>query len=518
MASLTKEPSKAAGTGPAALTSSLKPIAKEAFGFREARHLLWRAGFGGTSEQIRLIASWGPERAVDYILDFDKITADASLTGSFDANIMRPATPEERRRQAEARRNRDEEALAQLQRERQSREAKDREQLQLMQKWWLRRMIETGRPLEEKLTLFWHGHFATSYRGIEDSYHLSMQNEMFRTNAAGNFRNLLRGIIRDPAMLKYLDNDRSSVRRPNENLARELMELFSLGEGNYEEKDIKEGARALTGYTFADNAFVFDDRNHDKGSKNILGRSGRMSGEDFCDAILARKACAGFIATKLYRFFVGDVALTLDGATPEVRSAISQLAGVLQSSNYELRPALRRLFLSEHFHHPSVMGELIKSPAELVVGAARSLLTPTRDLSVLSDAMDLMGQSLFFPPSVKGWDGGRSWINTSTLYIRQNILTYMLTGRMPRGYDRSRNTQKFDAEPLLGELAAGDPSGAGDADRVIDYLLRFALGRSPEPAREALGAFVRDAGGRLTGDMVTGLLVLVTAMPEYQLC
>jgi uncharacterized protein (DUF1800 family) len=499
------------------LASGLDRLPDEQFGFDQARHLLWRAGFGGTPGQVQTLVEWGLEKSVDYLLNPEAVRLEDAAP-SFDRDIMRPATEEERLAYRRAQQSQDEDAVARFRLERQRRERQDRDQIREMQKWWLGRMIESPRPLEEKMTLFWHGHFSASYRKVEDSFDMFAQNELFRTHALGNFGDLLRGIIRDPAMLKYLDNDRSSVRRPNENLARELMELFSLGEGNYEEKDIKEGARALTGYTFADNAFVFDDRNHDKGSKNILGRSGRMSGEDFCDAILARKACAGFIATKLYRFFVGNVALTLEGATPEVRSAISQLAGVLQSSNYELRPALRRLFLSEHFHHPSVMGELIKSPAELVVGAARSLLTPTRDLSVLSDAMDLMGQSLFFPPSVKGWDGGRSWINTSTLYIRQNILTYMLTGRMPRGYDRSRNTQKFDAEPLLGELAAGDPSGAGDADRVIDYLLRFALGRSPEPAREALGAFVRDAGGRLTGDMVTGLLVLVTAMPEYQLC
>ncbi|MCC6283871.1 MAG: DUF1800 domain-containing protein [Phycisphaerales bacterium] len=487
------------------------------FGFDQARHLLWRAGFGGTPRQVQTLVEWGLERSVDYLLNPEGVKLeDAAPT--FDRDIMRPATEEERLAYRRAQQSQDEDAVARFRLERQRRERQDREQIREMQKWWLGRMIESPRPLEEKMTLFWHGHFAASYRKIEDSFDMFAQNEMFRRHALGNFGDLLRGIIRDPAMLRYLDNDRSSVRRPNENLARELMELFSLGEGNYEEQDIKEGARALTGYTFADNEFVFEDRNHDKGSKNILGRSGRMNGEDFCDAILGRKACAGFIATKLYRFFVGDVALTLDGASPEARSAISQLAGTLQSSNYELKPALRRLFMSAHFHHPSIVGELIKSPAELVVGAARSLLTPTRDLSVLSDAMDLMGQSLFFPPSVKGWDGGRSWINTSTLYIRQNILTYMLTGRMPRGFDRSLNTQKFDAEPILGELAAGDPSGASDPTRVIDYLLRFALGRAPDSARDALLAFVREAGGRLTGDVITGLLVLVTAMPEYQLC
>lgn len=504
------------------LIASMSAISPSAFGYEQARHLLWRAGFGGTPRQIQTLASWGPEKAVDYILNYDQVPVDAPEAGLFDKDIVRPPTAEEQAAAREARRNRDEEKLQQLTLERQKRERRDRAQMNEVQKWWLKRMIETPRPLEEKLTLFWHGHFATSYRTIENSYHMYAQNQFFRANGAGSFAGLLTGIIRDPAMLAYLDNNDSRKNRPNENLAREIMELFALGIGAYGERDIKEGARALTGYTFRDDEFVFDKNNHDQGAKTILGRSGNFDGDDFVRIILEQPACSKFITRKLYHFFVRDLP-PLERANdrelePATRSALADLAALLVRSKYELRPVLRRLFLSEHFYSPRVMGEQIKSPVQLVVGAVRSLNTPVRDLSILNDALDLMGQDLFYPPSVKGWDGGRSWINTSTLYVRQNILAFLLTGKKPQGYDASAETERYDPTPLLDELAKADPGAESDAARVVDYLLMLTLGRNPEHARKPLLDFVRAGGGRLTPDHVRGLLLLITAMPEYQLC
>jgi uncharacterized protein (DUF1800 family) len=164
------------------------------------------------------------------------------------------------------------------------------------------------------------------------------------------------------------------------------------------------------------------------------------------------------------------------------------------------------------------MGQQIKSPVQLAVGALRSLNTPVRDLTILSDAMDLMGQNLFFPPSVKGWDGGRSWINTSTIYVRQNILAFLLTGKKPQGYDAMADAEKFDSDALLSELAKADPGAERDAERVIDYLLRFTIGSAPEDARTTLRQFASGLGSDVTRDVVTGMLLLITAMPEYQLC
>ncbi|MFN7021919.1 MAG: DUF1800 family protein [Phycisphaerales bacterium] len=526
-----KKPSMPRRDQPRPISSSLAPLKAENWGYDQARHLLWRAGFGGSPAQIRTLVSWGPKKAVDHIVDFDDVPFEKVEATAFDRNIMRPATDEERAEIARARRAGDEDAVARLRAMRQEAERVDRQQMREIQRWWLKRMIETPRPLEEKMTLFWHGHFATSYRTIEDSYHMFMQNQSFRRHAAGNFGKLLYEIIRDPAMIAYLDNNDSRKGRPNENLARELMELFSLGVGNYTEQDIKEGARALTGYSFYDDEFTFQKNNHDTGEKRILGRSGQLDGDDFVSAILRKPACARYIAGKLYRFFVADVPTGRPEIDKPAESVVRRLASTLVANRYEVKPVLRRLFLSEHFYEQALMREQVKSPAELVVGAVRSLRTPTRDLGVLADAMNLMGQNLFYPPSVKGWDGGRTWINTATLFIRQNILCFLLTGKTPSGFDALARTERYDA---AGFLAGLDPSGdrqAGSASPfttsnpseddlglVIDEMLRFTLGAATPTNRDTLARHFASRGNRIDEESVVGALLLITAMPEYQLC
>ena len=283
----------------------LRPLAAKSFDYWSALHLANRAGFGATPIQVRALHSLGVAKAVESLVECDRVPT--SEEGAWDGSIIHPETDEERQIARQARQNKDEETLARLQKMRQDRDKADREQLAEMQKWWLRRMIESSRPLEEKMTLFWHGHFASSHRTVQDSWHLAMQNRLFRRYALGNFGDLVQGIIRDPAMLQYLDNDENRRRRPNENLARELMELFTLGEGRgYTENDIKEGARALTGYTYDDDAFVFRENEHDPDEKSIFGRRGTFDGDDFVDMILAKKETSEFLSWKLYRFFVHD--------------------------------------------------------------------------------------------------------------------------------------------------------------------------------------------------------------------
>jgi uncharacterized protein (DUF1800 family) len=499
------------------VSTSLDAIPSAKFGFGEARHLLWRAGFGGTPEQIQILAQWGPEKAVDHLVNYEAIPCDEVRKEEFDRNIMRPPTADERDMLAKARRSNDEDAVARFRARRQESERDDREQMRRMQHWWMKRMIESPRPLEEKMTLFWHGHFATSYRTIENSYHMFVQNQMFRKNAVGDFRQLLFSIVRDPAMLAYLDNDDSRKGKPNENLAREIMELFSLGVGNYTEQDIKEGARALTGYTYNDDEFVFNKQNHDNGMKNILGKNGTLDGEGFVTAILEQRACSQFIATKLYRYFVAEYPTGREEIDKPAKAVIRDLASSLLRSKYELKPVLIRLFRSEHFYDAAVMNEMIKSPVELVVGAVRSLNTPVRELGVLVAAVGAMGQNIGYPPSVKGWDGGRSWINTSTLFIRQNIMCYLLSGKLPVGYDALATDEKYDPAPLLAALAKSDNADR-DPERVVEYVLRFTLGTQAPRNRETLRAFIKEHGDRISPEIVTGLLLLVTAMPEYQLC
>ena len=308
------------------------------------------------------------------------------------------------------------------------------------------RMIETSRPFQEKMTLFLHGHFATGYRPVEDSYHMFKQNELFRSNATGNFRDdLVRNIIRDPAMIKYLNNNQNSRRAPNENLARELMELFTLGEGRgYTEQDIKQGARALTGYTYRDDEFYFNAGNHDDEMKVIFGKRDKWDGDDFVDLIFARSSASDFICEKLYRFYVNDSNNVHEGPA---KSVIRQMAKTFKADNFELKPMLRKLFLSKHFYDESNRSAIIKSPTQLVVQAIRSLRAPARNMPRLVQACSLMGQDLFKPPSVKGWDGGRKWINTSTLFTRQNTLIYLLTGRMPGQQAVGQQFQRFRCSP-----------------------------------------------------------------------
>lgn len=500
-------------------TASMSPVSKGEWSAGHARHLLWRAGFGGTQAQINFLHRQGPGGAVDAMLGFEKAEGyEAVKPDDFRDDIMAPLSREQQQQVARARRSQDEDVLAQFRRTRQEREQEDRRQIYSLQRWWLRRMIESPRPLEEKLTLLWHGHFATSYRTIENSYHMFQQNQLFRRHAAGSFGTLLESIVRDPAMIAYLDNNDSRKGQPNENLARELMELFSLGEGNYSEQDIKEGARALTGYTFEFNDFRFREEWHDTGSKAVLGARGKLDGEGFVKAILSQRVCAEFIALKVYRYFVGDVPERSSKGFGAAASVVRSMGDTLREANYEMRPMLRRLFMSEHFHDPAVRLARVKSPAELIVGAVRSFNAPVRDLGILNDAMNLMGQELLFPPSVKGWDGGRSWVNTSTLFVRANIMNFILTGRTPHGYDALAESHAFDAAKLLAEASEATDGKQQDHGILARWLMTFALGAPPDEDKARTVEEYLRSQGEVTSESIGRTLALIAAMPEYQVC
>jgi uncharacterized protein (DUF1800 family) len=502
----------------------LRPLASSQFDYWKALHLLNRAGFGGTPESIRALANLGLSKAVDSLVDFDRLPEPIvsrrppGPDGQWDSSIMRPPTAEEQAVATAARRANDEETLARLQRERGMREVRDREQLKELREWWMTRFLETNRPLEEKLTLFWHGHFATGYRTIEDSFHMAQQNELFRANAAGNFRKLVEAIVRDPAMIKYLDNDENRRQRPNENLARELMELFVLGEGNgYTEQDIKEGARALTGYTFIDDSFVYREAEHDSDLKVLFGKRGRWDGSDFVRFMFERPGASEFLCLKLTRFFVTD----LPGSpSVNVREFVTALARLFRDSRFEIKPVLRAIFNSEFFYAPTNAASVIKSPIQLTVQAIRSLKAPVRSVEALTAATDLMGQALFQPPNVKGWEGGRSWINTATLFVRQNFLVYLLTGRRPTQSDWATTSDSCDLTHLLADLRQGsDPGEDLGAESTARFLLRFTLASKPHPDRIAtLVRFLESTSSAPENDRLLGAMTLVTAMPEYQLC
>src|SRR3984893_15095120 len=290
-----------------------------------------------------------------------------------------------------------------------------------LRRWWLERMMNGPAPLLEKMTLFWHGHFATSVQKVRDGYFMWLQNDTLRRNALGNFGGLVKKISRDPAMMIYLDLQQSRKEHPNENWARELMELFTVGIGNYSEQDIREAARAFTGYRvdMTTQQFRFAPAPHDRTYKIFMGRTGALSGDDVIDVLISRPVCAQFIGKKLWRFFVED------DPPPKIVELVAQR---IRAHNFEIRPVLVEIFSSEEFYSERAMSGQIKSPTEYVVQTAKLLEAPLPSALVAQNAMRQMGQTLFAPPNVKGWDGGKAWISTSTLMFRFNFANYLING------------------------------------------------------------------------------------------
>jgi uncharacterized protein (DUF1800 family) len=316
-----------------------------------------------------------------------------------------------------------EEERQKLQREMRQREG---ERMAELRAWWLYRMRYSTHPLQEKLTLFWHGHFATSMEKVRSSYCMYRQNEIFRAHAAGHWPTLVEAVARDPAMLIYLDNAQSRAGQPNENFARELMELFTLGEGNYQEDDIKAAARAFTGWTLHPDEFAFEDRPrmHDGGTKTLFGQSETWDGRDAIRIILDQPAAAPWIVAKLWTFF----------AYPEPEPELVQtLAARLVHHRYEFKPWLRDVFLSEEFYRARALHTQIKSPVQWLIGATRSLQAPLPAGTLCTLALRELGQELFAPPNVKGWDGGATWITATTLFHRYNYAGFLVNGGPGRG-------------------------------------------------------------------------------------
>jgi uncharacterized protein (DUF1800 family) len=479
----------------AAAYGGLKPLAESAWDRAKARHLLVRAGFGGTPEEVDRLHAMGLHRAVSHMVNFKNHPP---------AEVAFVAYAKERPESYEAALSGEEQRRLKDQRV-----AQDQQQIQNMRIWWLRRMIESPRPLEEKLTLFWHGQVPVQYSDVGDSYYMYLQNQMFRENAAGNFATLLHGIVHDAAMLKYLNNDTNIKGKANENLAREIMELFSMGrDQGYSEIDIRQGARALTGYTYdpATGQFRFISDRHDTEPKTIFGKPGNWCGDDFAQLILETPYPARFVARQMFTFFShGDPSI----------DTVEALANVLQTNKYELTPMLENLFLSEEFYSAKSMSTEVKSPVQLVVGLHRDLGLKNPDYAYLASALREMGQDLFEPPSVFGWQTGRAWITTSRALSRYNVLAEILQQR-PRGGQKGVD--------VLGTLLAGHQFG--NHVEVVDYLVKstWTVPLS-ESKRQALIEFLKPlpepaqwkADPGPINARLTHLLVMLLCSPEYQL-
>lgn len=373
--------------------------------------------------------------------------------------------------------------------------------LQNLPAWWLYAMLHSPHALREKATLFWHGHFATSADKVSSVRLMYGQNRLLRRHALGSFRSLVEEISKDPAMLLWLDSAANQKRTPNENYARELMELFALGIGNYTEADIKEAARAFTGWEVRDERFRFNPAQHDGGEKTLLGRRGRWDGDDVVRIVLEQPAAARFITRKAFRFFVSEAEEPPD-------ELLEPLAGGFREHKYDFAWLVETMLRSNLFFSASVRHQKIKSPAELAVGLVRALEANVNTYTLSNDLRD-MGQHLFYPPNVKGWDGGKAWITTTTMVARANLVpTLLASADGPFG-------AQHPLQPLVERHKLTTP------EQALDHFLRVLLG-GPVPSStraELLATLQRNGNGSLpTLDAQLETVHAITALPVFQLC
>ncbi len=492
------------------LLEPYKPTSDDPFDAIKAAHLLNRAGFGGTEEEVEKVTKLGPQDAVDWLMDFPDLRAEEqSETDVPDLSTV-AGYPKDFREINKMLAGKSDDEKKEL---RQKLMMANREAINATVAWWLNRMAYGPYPLQEKLTLFWHGHFVTSAKDERSATLMWKQNELLRTNALGNFRTFVKAISRDPAMLDYLNNSQNRKAHPNENYAREVMELFTLGIGNYTEDDVKQGARAFTGWAHDGDDFVFRKFDHDDGIKTFLGYTGNFNGDDVIDIIFSKPVTARFIGSKLFRYF----------AYEEPDDKLTEAIGSeLRSNHYEIRPLVRTILTSRAFYSDDAIGSQIKSPIQLVLGTVRQLDLDMPPQRAMLGPLTQMGQVPFAPPNVRGWPGGRIWINTSTLFVRYNTAMY-LAGSGPALEPRLAG-KKFATQGKRNQdvnLPAVDfeptPSSDDDSGAVADIWLQRLIQRpvSPDKRQVLIDAL---AGRPDRPDNLRKMIQLIVSMPEYQLC
>src|ERR1041385_5435007 len=412
--------------GPAAWQNDLTPIGAKDWNRDFAAHLLERAGFGGTPAEIDALAKMTPAQAIARLVRYEG--TDVSHLPPFDESGIRdpglePFPPSRPAVTDLAKKNG--EALGIKVKPAGNRRLQpivdeffywlraSALETNRVAYWWANRMLTSPRPLEEKMALFWHGHFASNEAKVRDYRKLLGELEIFQKKGMGSFRDLTVAVAQSPAMLSFLDAGVNIKGASNENFAREIMELFTMGVGNYTEKDIREAARAFTGWNFDDLKFVVNKDQHDDGEKTFLGKTGRFYGVDVIDIILQQPVTADFIAGKIYRYFVRQE------LSPELQK---QLGATLRDAHYEIAPLLEKIFLSRDFYSPASVGTQIKSPVQLAVSTYKKLgqknIPGVPDFNLATSAL---GQQLFSPPTVAGWAGGPSWITPGLLLERGNL-------------------------------------------------------------------------------------------------
>lgn len=469
------------------------------------QHLLWRAGFGpGPEHNDRLNHS--PKQLIKHLFNQDKKTppfiqaADPEIekmVADYNYLSQKDLTPEQKKMIRD----------------------KSREGLRSINLLWLNQMVNSDQQLREKMSLFWHGHFAS--RNISIIYQQQLL-DVIRRHATSNFGELLRQVSKSAAIINFLNNNQNKKGQPNENFAREVMELFTMGRGNYTETDVKEAARAFTGWGAKPNGeFVFRKNQHDEGSKTVLGKTGNFNGDDVLNILLEKQATATFITRKIYRYFVND--------QPD-ENHVSWLANRFYQSNYDIAALMHDIFSSQWFYEPKNIGTHIKSPVELIVGIRRTLNMKIVNEEVQITLQRLLGQQLFYPPNVAGWPGGKNWIDSSTLMLRMRIPQLIYTT------EELRLKPKDDDDQMMGmrekPKAAGKKGG-----QIITATVDWAsyLKSYEKVPREKLTAAISEGLLQTTTGIPAAVLnkfvdaanrenfiktttIQLMSTPEYQLC
>jgi len=493
----------------------LTPLLDTRWNAATAAHLLNRAGFGGTPAEIEAVRKRGLAAAVRDLVDVKSEAANVP-----PPPWAHPRNIQAQRMEIKAAKDRGENFQDKARRVRMM----EGDEIVDLRRWWLDRMLNGPAPLLEKMTLFWHSHFATSIQKVQDAYWMWLQNDTLRRNAFGNFGALVKKISRDPAMMIYLDLQQSRKEHPNENWARELMELFTVGIGNYTEQDIRESARAFTSYRIdmTTQQFRFAPFQQDRTPKTFMGKTGNLNGDDIIDILVIKPACAQFIGRKLWRFFVED------DPSAEIMDAIAQR---IHAHNFEIRPMLREIFSAAEFYSERVMGSQIKSPIQYIVQTSKLLNAPAPAPIAAQNAMRQMGQILFAPPNVKGWDGGKEWISTSTLLFRYNFAGYLINGdavlpagapqRTPGGdvgfRPHAELAQQVRREPIdISKLVPADVRLKSRA--VADLLVkRFFQTRPAQKEIDTFVQFLESRSSETTDATLRELIHLMMSTSQFQL-
>ncbi|RYY55693.1 MAG: DUF1800 domain-containing protein [Chitinophagaceae bacterium] len=480
------------------------------------QHLLWRAGFGPAAEQLDDLRRYKPSQVYkalvkassgkpDYINVADNYLQGLFMGAEQKGRLEKQAfTPEEKRMIQQ----------------------KHREGERNLNIYWMKEMVNSKAQFREKMALFWHGHFAC--RNVNVFYEQALL-DVLRRNALGDFRVMLKEVSRSAGMLNFLNNQQNRKGHPNENFAREVMELFTLGRGHYTENDVKEAARAFTGWASnVQGDFVFRKNQHDEGEKTVLGQTGNLGGEDVLDILLEQKQTAVFICNKLYRYFVNP--------DPDT-TRITQMADRFYKSGYSIQDLMNFVFTSDWFYAPDNIGVVIKSPVELIVGIQRMVPMKLAADQPMITLQRLLGQILFTPPNVAGWPGGRAWIDSSTLMLRM---------RLPQLFndeDELNVMPKSDDDRMMGKMDDGTPAvtpkpktafkGMRQINASLDWSLyhkhfektdRSKLLNAMAGVLLQTGSAVSESVLRAASDessreaFVRTASIQLMSTPEYQLC